>query len=79
MACSLDPRFMMNYLSEEEIAIIRCKIIDEGKLIQRRIDESMPTAAHQDTEEVEESTSQTSVNKKRKLVDMLSKASTSIC
>jgi len=68
---------MMNYLSEEEIAIIRCKIIDEGKLMQRRIDESMPTAAHQDTEEVEESTSQTPVNKKRKLVDILSKASTS--
>ena len=68
---------MMNYLSEEEIAIIRCKIIDEGKLIQRRIDESIPTAAHQDTEEVEGSTSQTSVNKKRKLVDILSKASTS--
>ena len=55
----------------------RFKIIDEGKLIQRRIDKSMPTAAHQDTEEVEESTSQTPVNKKRKLVDILSKASTS--
>ena len=37
----------------------------------------MPTAVHQDTEEVEEATSQTPVNKKQKLVNMLSKISAS--
>ena len=41
LATSLDPCFMLNYFSEDEIAIVQEKIINEGKLIARRIDESV--------------------------------------
>ena len=76
LACSLDPRFMMNYFSEDEIAIVRYKITNEGKLIARRIDESVPQAVDAAAEEATLETTPP-VNKKRKLVDILSKVSTS--
>jgi len=44
LGTSLEPHFMMNYFSEYEIAVVQHKIIIEGKLIARRIDESEPQA-----------------------------------
>ena len=51
LATSLDPRFMLNYFSEDEIAIVQEKIINEGKLIARRIDESVPPEVDTTTKE----------------------------
>ena len=59
-AC-LDPRFMLNYGTEEEITFVRQKIVEEGKIIARRLEE---TAPHSDPPK-----------KKRKLVDILSEVS----
>ena len=51
LACSLDPRFMMKYFSEDESDFVRHKITSEGKLITRRTDESVPPAIDVATEE----------------------------
>ena len=75
LATSLDPYFMLNYFSEDEIAIVQEKIINEGKLIARRIDESVPPEV--DTATKEGTLETPPVNKKQKLVDILSKVSIS--
>lgn len=77
IACSLDPRFIMNYFSEDEIAIVRYKITNEGKNIARRIDESLSVPPAVDAAIKEAALETPPVNKKRKLVDILSKVSTS--
>ena len=75
MAATLDPRFMMNYCSEEEQAIVQPRILAEGKLVARRIDESHPPLEYGETTKgtLQETPPP---NKKRKLVDILSKVST---
>lgn len=75
LASCLDPRFMMNYFSEDEIAVVQHKIVNEGKLVARRMDES--AAVVDITTEEATVTLETPINKKRKLVDILSKVSTS--
>ena len=71
MAATLDPRFMMNYCSEEEQAIVQPRILAEGKFVARRIDESHPPLEYGETTK-----GTPPPNKKRKLVDILSKVST---
>jgi len=66
---------MMNYFSDDEIAVVQHKIIIKGKLIDRRIYESEPQTIDTVTNEATLETSP--VNKKQKLVDILSKVSTS--
>ena len=65
----------MNYCSEEEQAIVQPRILAEGKLVARRIDESHPPSEYGETTKgtLQETPPP---NKKRKLVDILSKVST---
>ena len=75
LACSLDPRFMMKYFSENKSYFLRHKITSEGKLIAKRIDESVPPAIDVATEEA--TPEAPPVKKKQKLVDILAKSCTS--
>ena len=75
LACSLDPRFMMKYFSENKSYFLRHKITSEGKLIARRIDESVPPAIDVAMEEA--TPEAPPVKKKQKLVDILAKSCTS--
>ena len=70
-AC-LDPRFMLTYSNDEEITFVRLKIVEEGKMIAKRLEETTP-------ESTEPSQQQDSdpPKKKRKLVDILSKVTIS--
>ena len=52
-AACLDPRFMLNYLSEEESTAVRQNIVQEGVIVARRMEEEIP-----DTSQNEDSHSQ---------------------
>ena len=41
----LDPRFMLNYLSEEESTAVRQNIVQEGVIVARRIEEETPNTS----------------------------------
>ena len=42
MSACLDPRFMLSYRSEDEITVVRQTMVEEGKVIARRLEEEMP-------------------------------------
>ena len=78
LATILDPRFKSNYCTEEDKTTLQEKIIAEGKIVARRIEESAApgeitlTQASQQDEAV-----QAPIKKKRKLSDILDQRKTS--
>ena len=78
LATILDPRFKSNYCTEEDKTTLQEKIIAEGKIVVRRIEESAApgeitlTQASQQDEAV-----QAPIKKKRKLSDILDQRKTS--
>ena len=79
IATCLDPRFMLNYCTEEEATFVQQRVVEEGKLIARRLEEDIPASLTQSSESTEPSQhlDPHPPSKKRKLVDILTKVSTS--
>ena len=75
MSACLDPRFMLSYGSEDEITVVRQTMVEEGKVIARRLEEEMPPEPTQPSQQQEPQPQPPT--KKRKLVDILTKVSTS--
>ena len=71
MSTCLDPRFML-------VTFVQEKIVEEGKIIARRLEEEIPPQLPESTEpSQQQKNSLDPPNKKRKLVDILSKVMTS--
>ena len=79
--CS-DPRFMLNYCTQEEAILEQQNVVEEGKLIARRLEEEINPSLTQSSEstlstELSQHPDPHPPSKKRKLVDILTKVSTS--
>ena len=71
-AC-LDPKFMLTYSNDQEITFVQQKIVEEGKIIAKRLEETAPVS----TEPSQQQQDFDPPKKKRKLVDILSKVTIS--